>query len=218
VTVPNSVISIRNAAFYSCTSLTSVTIPESVIRIGESAFSDCTGFTNLIIGKSVTTVGTYAFSSCGSLTKVFIPATVSDLGEMAFAWCTNLTAAYFEGNAPNNASVYDNTVFYVNPTTVYRLPGTSGWLATFGGHPTALWVLPYPVILNTAPNVGIQTNGFGFRISWATNASVVVEASTSLANPAWSPVSTNTLTEGWSYFSDPYWTNHPARFYRIRSP
>ncbi len=26
------------------------------------------------------------------------------------------------------------------------------------------------------------------------------------------------LTDGWSYFRDPDWTNSPARFYRLRSP
>ena len=31
-------------------------------------------------------------------------------------------------------------------------------------------------------------------------------------------VGTNTLTAGSSYFSDPQWTNHPSRFYRLRSP
>jgi hypothetical protein len=31
-------------------------------------------------------------------------------------------------------------------------------------------------------------------------------------------VSTNTLVEGWSYFSDPEWATFPARFYRVRSP
>jgi hypothetical protein len=45
----------------------------------------------------------------------------------------------------------------------------------------------------------------------------VVEASTSLAIPTWVPVSTNILTAGTSYFSDPDWTNYPARFYRLRS-
>lgn len=32
------------------------------------------------------------------------------------------------------------------------------------------------------------------------------------------PISTNTLKGGGGYFSDPDWTNYPARFYRIRSP
>jgi hypothetical protein len=79
-------------------------------------------------------------------------------------------------------------------------------------------VRPYPQILTTAPSFGIQTNRFGFIISWATNLPVVVEASTTLAQPVWLPLSTNTLVNGWSYFSDPEWTNYPARFYRVRSP
>jgi len=47
---------------------------------------------------------------------------------------------------------------------------------------------------------------------------LVLEARTNLADPVWSPVATNPLTDGWSYFSDPDWTNCPARFYRLRSP
>jgi hypothetical protein len=64
----------------------------------------------------------------------------------------------------------------------------------------------------------VQSNGFGFIISWATNIPVVVEACTDLANPLWSPVGTNILTDGWSYFSDPQWTNYPVRCHRLRSP
>ena len=85
----------------------------------------------------------------------------------------------------------------------------------FDGLPTAPWFLPNPVILNHSAGFGVQPGGFGFTISWATNASVVVEAATNLANPVWIPVSTNTLTGGTNYFSDPQWTNYPERFYRV---
>ena len=77
---------------------------------------------------------------------------------------------------------------------------------------------PDPVILDFGPSFGVLTNRFGFIISWATNTDVIVEASTNLTNPFWSPVSTNTLTDGWSIFSDPDWTNFSSRFYRLRSP
>jgi len=91
--------------------------------------------------------------------------------------------------------------------------------------PSRLWYLPYPAILTAPPNVGIQSNTFAFRISWATNASVVVEGCTNLARPVWSAMSTNAIsmgvdisTDGWSYFSDADWSNYPARFYRVRWP
>ncbi len=45
----------------------------------------------------------------------------------------------------------------------------------------------------------------------------MVEAATNLANPVWIPVSTNPLTGGTNYFSDPQWTNYPERFYRAAS-
>jgi hypothetical protein len=79
-------------------------------------------------------------------------------------------------------------------------------------------MLPNPLILNNDPRFGIQTNGFGFIISWVTKIPVIVEACTNPANHIWSPVATNTLTDGWSCFSDPDWTNYSARLYRIRSP
>ena len=45
----------------------------------------------------------------------------------------------------------------------------------------------------------------------------MVEACTNLANPIWTPVSTNTLTDGSAYFSDGQTTNSPQKFYRVGS-
>jgi len=98
--------------------------------------------------------------------------------------------------------------------TVYYLPGTTGWGTTFAGRPAVLWK---PLVQISDAGFGVRTNLFGFTITWANNQVVVVEAATNLANPAWTPVGTNTLIGGSSYFSDPQWTNYPARFYRLRS-
>ena len=102
-----------------------------------------------------------------------------------------------------------------NNATVYYLPGTTGWGSTFGGRPTVLW---NPQVQTGDASFGVRTNRFGFTITGTSNLVIVVEACTNLANPIWSPVGTNTLTGGSSYFSDPQWTNYPARFYRLRSP
>ena len=106
-----------------------------------------------------------------------------------------------------------------DPATVYYLPGTIGWTSTFAGLPTALWYLPTPRILNS-PNrsVNVQSNGFGFAISWATNSAIVVESCTNMADPVWVPLWTNTLVNGTTSFSDPLWTNSPGRYYRISAP
>jgi len=63
---------------------------------------------------------------------------------------------------------------------------------------------------------GVRTNQLGFINIGSSNLVIVVEACTNLANPIWSSVGTNTLTDGSSYFSDSQWTNYPARFYRLR--
>ena len=79
-------------------------------------------------------------------------------------------------------------------------------------------VLWNPQVQTSDASFGVRTNQFGFTITGTSNLVIVVEACTNLANPIWSPVATNTLTGGSSYFSDPQWTNYPARFYRLRSP
>jgi hypothetical protein len=215
VTIPDSVTSIGDDAFYNCIKLASITIPDSVTNIGYYAFAYCTSLTNIAIPNSVTSIGDSAFYSCTSLTSVTIGNSVINIGSYAFSRCTSLASIYFQGNA-DPSLLADLTVFSGDSNaTVYYLPGTTGWSSTFGGLPTALWLLPYPLILNNGPGFGVQTNGFGFTISWATNLAVVVEASTDLANPVWLPVSTNTLTDSSSYFCDPEWTNYPARFYRL---
>ena len=213
-TLPNSVTTIERESFAGCTNLTSVTIPNSVNSIGVWAFAQCSSLTNATIGNGVTSIGGAAFHECTSLTNITIPNSVTSIGSGAFRYCTNLTGAYFWGNAPSaTLDVFD----YDNHATAYYLRGTAGWGSMFGGRPTAAWLLPNPLILNS-PSFGVQSNRFGFIISWATNLPVVVEASSNLAGGTWTSLQTCTLTNGSIYFSDPAWTNHPTRFYRLRSP
>ena len=131
-----SVISIGNRAFEYCYDLTSVTIPNSVTTIGEYAFYDCTSLrdlriedgsnilscndkafwncplktlylgrdlqnpyfsnnatlTSVTIGNSVTTIGENAFYSCLGLTSVTIGNSVTTIGDYAFSECRGLTS------------------------------------------------------------------------------------------------------------------------------
>ena len=213
VTIPNSVTSIGTEAFFDCYSLTNVAISNSVTNIASVAFENCTNLTGVTIPNSVTTIGFGVFYYCTSLTNVTIGDSVTSIGPYAFSGCTKLPKAYFSGNAPSG----DNTIFSGESGKAYYLPGTTGWGSTFGGWPTALWYQPNPMILGSGYGLGATTNGFGFTISWATNVTVIIEASTNLGNPVWMPVATNPLVAGTSYFSDLNWTNYPSRFYRIRS-
>ena len=69
-TIPSSVTSIGNYAFYGCSSMTSITIPNSVAGFGDYAFYDCTSLTSITIPNSVTSIGSNTFSKCTNLTSV----------------------------------------------------------------------------------------------------------------------------------------------------
>jgi hypothetical protein len=218
VTIPSTVTSIGDIAFY-YSGLTNITIPGSVTNLGLGTFAICSSLTSVTIQGGVTSIGERSFNYCTSLTSVTLPDSITDIGDDAFYNCSNLTGIFFYGNAPASIGlqVFDGDTGF-DPVTVYYLPGTTGWDSMFADVTTALWLLPNPLILNNGSSFGVPSNGFGFIISWATNISVVVEASTNLSNPEWQPVQTNTLTSGEAYFSDPQWTNYPGRFYRLRSP
>jgi hypothetical protein len=55
--------------------LISITLPDSVTSIGEDAFYGCTGLVSIVIPNSVTTIGKSAFYDCYSLTNVYYTGT-----------------------------------------------------------------------------------------------------------------------------------------------
>jgi hypothetical protein len=133
---------------------------------------------------------------------------VVNLGNDAFENYIGLRSIYLAGNPPSaGEETFAGTI-----TRVYYLPGFAGWGGTFATRPTVLW----NPLIQTA---GISNGQFGFNITAGTNVyTVVVEACTNLASPVWTPIQTATLTNGSFYFSDPQWTNYPARYYGLGLP
>lgn len=208
--IPGTVTSICSKAFYLCFGLTDVVIPASVTSIGEWAFEGC-GIYGVTIGSGIINIGEGTFWGCNDLGRVTISASVTNIGSYAFENCLNLVAVYFMGNAP---SVGNEAFTYDEIATVFYWPGTTGWGATFGGRPTAIW----PPEVSNDGGLGVKSNRFGFNINWASGKVVVVDASTNLKTTNWLPIATNTLTGGPLNFGDTRWTNYIGRFYRIRSP
>lgn len=102
--IPNSITSIGEKAFYYCSSLTNLTIPNSVTSIDWGAFAYCSGLTSINISNSVTYIGKSAFQ-CSRLTSVTIPNSVTYIGEWAFSDCSSLINVTI-GNSVSTISNY----------------------------------------------------------------------------------------------------------------
>lgn len=247
VTIPDGVPGIADFTFFDCPALTNLTISASVTNIGASVFNGDVSLISInvsplnpayrsvngvlfdksettliqypmgnpaqsyVIPNGVSIVGNFAFSDennslLANLASLTIPASVTNIGQNAFLDNFWLQALYFMGDNPAGG--------WVSYGASYHLPGTTGFV-----HSAGFWTTPNPLILQTLPNFGVQSNGFGFTISWASDATVVVAASTNLAAADWQPLQTNTLAaaNGVWLFSDPEWSNYPARFYRVVS-
>ena len=72
VSLPSTILTIGNFAFYGCSGLTSITIPNTVTSIGKQAFQDCSGLSSITIPNRVTSIGNYAFSGCSGLTSITV--------------------------------------------------------------------------------------------------------------------------------------------------
>jgi len=87
-TIPSSVTTIVDDAFYYCGGLTGITIPSSVTTIGARAFSGCNSLTSVSIPSSVTTIGSYAFNG-DSITSVTM-SRHTQVGESVFPDTTRI--------------------------------------------------------------------------------------------------------------------------------
>ena len=125
VTIPDSLTSIGKQAFYGCSNLTSITIPDSVTSIGESAFRWCTRLTSVIIGNGITSIGRWSFCNCTNLTSITIPNRVTSIGWYAFQNCSNLTSVII----PDSVKTIGNYAFYLceNLSDVYFKGSEQDW-------------------------------------------------------------------------------------------
>ncbi len=116
-TIPDSVITVEDYAFYICSNLTDITIPDGVTTIGRGAFQSCTRLTSVEIPDSVTYIRSDTFRTCYNLTSVIIGNGVTSIGLYAFGGCTSLTSITFgssvatidEGAFTNTTGVTDVT-------------------------------------------------------------------------------------------------------------
>ena len=96
VTLSNNLVSIDEYAFYNCKSLRSITIPNSVTSIGGSAFGGCSGLESITLSNSLVSIGSSAFIGCERLEGITLPGSLREIGSNVFGRCINLSYAVLE--------------------------------------------------------------------------------------------------------------------------
>ena len=134
ITIPDSIdgISVNSigASAFEGKAITSVIIPNSVISIGQAAFRDCTGLTSLTIGTGVTDIENSAFAGCTNLTSVTIPDSVTSIGQFAFMECSALASLYLgDGLTSIGSSAFSRCISLVGVNIVPSITSIS--YATF---------------------------------------------------------------------------------------
>lgn len=107
ITIPDSVTSIGSRAFAWCNSLETIEIGSGITEIPEYCFNHCEAITVFTLHSNITKIGIRAFSYCGKLTEIVIPENVTELGERAFDGCVALEYITFE----NESIALGNNIF-----------------------------------------------------------------------------------------------------------
>ena len=89
-TLPDTVRSIGNMAFYQCANLKQVTIQDGVVSIGTCCFGGDPLLEEVTIPETVETVDDFAFLACASLKEVSFGSALKKIGASAFQMCATL--------------------------------------------------------------------------------------------------------------------------------
>jgi hypothetical protein len=245
-TIPSSVTSIVESAFYCCRSLSNVTIPATVTSIEVHPFGECTSLTNIAVdagnpiyssldgilfNKSQTTL---IICPAGKAGHYSVPDGVTLVGGSAFYRCYNLTSVTF----PNSLSSIESRGFYacITLTDVYfrsNAPSLGGSdVFTYDNNAT-LYYLPgatngwtstfasRPTKLwnPTFSAAGLIAGAVSCTVTGTPSIPIAVDACTNLLNDSWTRLQTTNIPSTGSHaFHDSDSTNHPARYYRIVGP
>lgn len=96
VELPAHLKTLGHEAFGSCTALTEITIPASSIEVNNSLtcspFKGCTNLKNIYFENGITKIPDQLFSNCPGITKIDIPDTVTEIGYQSFCNASNLVS------------------------------------------------------------------------------------------------------------------------------
>ena len=116
LTIPSTVSSIGDCAFWSCQGFTSINIQKGATYIGGSAFKFCMSVTDVSIPDSVKVIEGCAFSENRKLENIVIPASVELIGQGCFRYDYSLEYAKILNP---NCEIYDDDDTFPAWTVIY---------------------------------------------------------------------------------------------------
>ena len=149
-TIPSTVNTISEYAFFGCSKLTKLTIPADVTTFGDDVFSEAelltsagplgsgcsvefgwtntipryafsgAPFTSVTIPATITRLEDYSFYGC-DLTSLTVPHSVVAIEDFAFAWCTNLTKVTI---LDGTVSIGEGAFYYDQAMETIKLPAS----------------------------------------------------------------------------------------------
>jgi hypothetical protein len=119
-----------------------------------------------------------------------------------------LASAYFMGNVP----AFGNSAFQLDDRLIiYRLSSATGWGTSVQGRPVVTFS---PITFPSWAQINLISGQW--VISGTPGLVVIVQATDSLASPAWATMQTITLQGESVIFTDSERSAHPVRFYRLK--
>ena len=120
LSLPSTLKTIGNRAFYENDGVTSLIIPDGVETIGDTAFGDWDGITSVIIPDSVQTLAWGNFTACQNLSNVTIGAGLTTIKDNMFNGCSSLQTI----TIPNNITVIEMNAFANTGLTSITIPSS----------------------------------------------------------------------------------------------
>ncbi len=204
VYIPNTVLTIGQAAFYADTSLATVTFQanSSLTTIGNSVF-ERTAVTTIALPNSITSLGNYAFYNVTSLVSITLPNAITNIFEHTFDGCSSLASITIPNTIESfGMDSFKNTTSLASVT--YHGPASYASLTAVGINTAALTIAPITTtnVVITAPVTSatpvslLSSNGqFTSSIAWSGSPTTFAGATTYTATITLTPVNSYTLAD-----------------------